>query len=95
MFVRYHRTRIVEWDGDHITLRSGGWQSVTTKRKINQEANQFELGFGLYQKSFDWFVTLPDGREVPFEDGMMFSRHAVVAPSIVPSIPETEDAHHG
>ncbi len=49
--VTYHRTKIVAWDGSTITLNSGGWQTVTTKRKMCQAANQFGLRFCVYQKA--------------------------------------------
>ena len=45
--VVYVHTPIVEWNEDTITLKSGGWESVTTKRKMNQSALQFGLGFGV------------------------------------------------
>jgi hypothetical protein len=70
--VIYAETKIVEWRDGKITLRSGGWETVTTKRKMNQASNQFALGFGVWQKDHEWFVNLPDGDTVPFEDGMTF-----------------------
>ena len=71
--VTYHRTNIVSWFDGKITLRSGGWESVTTKRKMNQASNQFDLGFGVFQKNYEWFVDLPNGETVPFVDGMTFT----------------------
>lgn len=52
------------------TLNSGGYETNTTKTRINQASNQFGLGIGVFQRKFDWFVSLIDGREVPFHDGM-------------------------
>ena len=74
MHVTYVRTQIVSWNADTVTLRSGGWRTVTTKRKMNQAANQFGLGFRVFQHDHDWFVRRPDGGEVPFSDGMTFKR---------------------
>lgn len=34
--VVYHRTCIVQFNDSTITLRTGGWDSVTTRRKMNQ-----------------------------------------------------------
>jgi hypothetical protein len=59
--VTYHRTPIVEWSSQFITLRSGGWQSVTTKRKMNQASHQFGLGYSVFQRDFEWFVVTPHG----------------------------------
>ena len=74
--VIYTNTAIVSWDNDTITLRSGGWETVTTKRKMNQSSHQFGLGFGVYQRDYVWYVDMPDGDTVLFTDGMTFSRNA-------------------
>lgn len=73
--VVYASTLIVDKAGNEITLDSGGWQTVTTKRKMNQAARQFALGYSVYQRNFKWFVDLPTGETVPFEDGMTFNRY--------------------
>lgn len=75
--VVYHSTAIVTFTANSVTLRSGGYETVTTKRKMNQAANQFNLGFSVVQRDFDWFVTLPNGIETPFRDGMTFPRNRV------------------
>jgi hypothetical protein len=33
--VSYVRTNIVEWSPSAVILRTGGWRTVTTKRKMN------------------------------------------------------------
>ena len=72
--VTYIKTEIVSWDNDTITLRHDGWDSVTTKRKMNQASNQFCLQFCVYQRNFEWFVDTPQGETLPFEDGMTIER---------------------
>lgn len=72
--VVYVSTPIVKLEGDTVTLNSGGWETVTTKRKMNQTSNQFDLGFGVFQKDWIWFVDLPNGETVKFTDGMSFKR---------------------
>jgi len=74
--VVYIHTDIVSWKDGQITLNSDGWQTVTTKRKMNQAAHQFALGFGVFQKDYDWFVTLPSGETVDYFDGITFPRYA-------------------
>ena len=71
--VTYHRTNIVSWRDRKITLNSDGWQTVTTKRKMNQAANQFCLRFGVWQKNHEWFVDLPNGETVKYYDGITFN----------------------
>ena len=70
--VVYASTAIVSWYDGKVTLRSGGWETVTTKRKMNQASHQFDLGFGVYQRNHVWYVDLPDGDTVLFTDGMTF-----------------------
>lgn len=73
--VTYHKTVVVEVTRDGtVTLRSGGWRTVTTKARMNQAANQYGLGFSVYQKKGEWFVNLRRSASdvLPFEDGMQF-----------------------
>jgi hypothetical protein len=85
--VSYVHTRIVEWDAHSVTLRTGGWRTVTTKRKMNQAARQFGLGYGVHQRKGRWYVSRWDNAakqwidEQPFDsDTFVFIRsHAAVA----------------
>ena len=71
--ITYQSTVIVKFSCDTVTLNSGGWDTVTTKRKMNQASRQFNLGYSVYQRDFKWFVTLPSGKTVTFVDGMTFN----------------------
>jgi hypothetical protein len=75
--VVYHRTTVAERNIRNgqtcIKLNSGGWKTVTTKRHINQFANEFCGGaFNVYQKAGDWFVQKGD-EVIPFVDGIEFT----------------------
>jgi hypothetical protein len=72
--VTYTKTNIVKWTKDTIQLNSDGWESVTTKRKMNQASHQFCLQYSVFQKNFDWFVTTPNGETIPYFDGMIIFR---------------------
>lgn len=54
--VVFHNTEVVNANSDRIKLNTGGWFTPTTKTRMNQTANQFGLGFKVFQKDFDWFV---------------------------------------
>ena len=71
--IRYHTTDVVRFNDEEITLNSGGWQTVTTKVRMNQASNQFGLGFGVYQNKFNWFVDF-QGATLDFKDGMILKR---------------------
>lgn len=79
--VRYHTTDIVVVDSTGlITLNSDGWRTATTKRRMNQTANQCNLGFQVVQHKGEWFVQFyKDGRvyrTMRFQDGMTFRRQS-------------------
>lgn len=72
--VIYQHTKIVEWDNNgNVTLNSDGWETVTTKRKMNQASNQFCLHFGVIQRDHKWFVTLDCSEDIPYYDGISFN----------------------
>jgi len=72
--VKYQRTHIVSWTDKVIKLNSDGWESVTTKRKMNQSSHQFNLNYSVFQKDFAWYVTQPNGETVPYYDKMIIDR---------------------
>ena len=59
--VIYQETKIVDWDDRGIILETDGYKTVTTKKKMNQTSNQFNLGFKVFQKNHEWFVTTDNG----------------------------------
>lgn len=68
--VTYHNTAVVEFDAECIILRTGGYHTYTTKARMNQAANQFGLGYSVFQKDHDWFVTFK-GKTRPFDNNEM------------------------
>jgi hypothetical protein len=56
--VTYHKTAVVSYTAERVTLRTGGWRTATTKLRMNQASNQFGLGFTVTQKAGEWFVHL-------------------------------------
>jgi hypothetical protein len=55
--VRLHGNKIAEIDEDSMTIFDGGWQSVTTKSRLNALCAEFCMtGEGVFQKDFKWFV---------------------------------------
>lgn len=73
----YHWTDVVVVSYDHgykerrVKLDSGGWQTATTKNRMNQASNQFDLGFYVFQKNFEWYVKVGEDT-LEFEDNMTF-----------------------
>ena len=75
--IRYHSTEVVRFNDNEIILNSGGWQTVTTKLRMNQASNMFHLGFRVSQRQHEWFVDYyAQGRlTFTFRDGMILERH--------------------
>ena len=65
MVVRYWNTDIVKFNNERIILNTGGWSTATTKRRMNQTSEQFNLGYQVYQKNYNWFVEY-QGKTIPF-----------------------------
>ncbi len=39
-----------------VLLNTGGWKSATTKLRMTQADNEFNLGCGVFQKNYDWYI---------------------------------------
>jgi hypothetical protein len=63
--VRYHNTDVwamsyVPWGRYHanrVVLSTGGYRTVTTKRRMNQANNEYDSGVHVYQRDWEWYVT--------------------------------------
>ena len=73
LFVQYHATKVVRFSDEYIVLNTGGFYSATTKTRMNQVSNQFDLGYYVYQKKGNWFVSYK-GVDIDFSDGMRLYR---------------------
>jgi site-specific DNA-adenine methylase len=64
--IKLHNTYVVKINSNGTyTLNSGGWQTVTTKDRINQYSP-----VRVYQRDFTWYVKI-NSKEYPFIDGMV------------------------
>lgn len=73
-FVFLHNNKIAEVGDTFIRLFDGGWQSNTTKSRLNAILDAHgERGDGVFQKNFKWFVTMNTAQgltTVPFFSSM-------------------------
>jgi hypothetical protein len=77
--VRLHATDVVTFDTrgrGNVILRTDGWYTVTTKRRMNEASEHFGLGFRVIQRNHKWRVVFDDGRaDQPFgSDGWVYFR---------------------
>ena len=55
--VYLHGNKIAEVDENSMTIFDGGYQSKTTKSRLNVLCRQYCIdGEGVYQKNFQWYV---------------------------------------
>jgi hypothetical protein len=71
--IRYWNTDIVKFNRYWVHLNNGGWHTATTKTRMNQASNQFNLGYRVYQKDYQWYIVTPDGKNHTYQDGTTFS----------------------
>ena len=71
-FVYLHGNHIATYNyaDKELSLFDGGWQSNTTKSRLNALCNEFATGFGIFQKNWEWFVSDFQNTVVDFTDGI-------------------------
>ena len=70
VFLHGHKIAVI---GDNfIQLFDGGFQSATTKSRLNAILKGFGNLESVYQKNFNWFVSTKYG-DVPFLSGMLLN----------------------
>ena len=54
-----HGNKIAEVGDDFLTIFDGGWQTNTTKSRLNALINEFcnAVTDGVFQKNYQWFVS--------------------------------------
>ena len=69
-----YNTAIATYDHNTqaLKLNTGGWQSVTTKSRLNAILQELITGARVFQKNFDWYLSY-NNQTVDFWDGMILS----------------------
>jgi len=73
MDVYLHGNHIASLDTatNALTIKDGGWQSVTTKSRLNALLDEFVPSMGIFQKDWIWYLSdRLSGSVVPFISGM-------------------------
>jgi hypothetical protein len=73
-YVYLHGNKIAEVGDGFLRLYDGGYQSATTKSRLNALLQEHGIaGEGVFQKSYQWFLRSKWGTEfsvIPFFSGM-------------------------
>jgi len=67
--VYLHGNHIATVKNNSIIIKDGGWQSNTTKSRLNALLDEFSYGMRVFQKNYEWFVTYKNVKE-DFVSGM-------------------------
>ena len=67
-----HRNQIATYDYNtkSVLLSSCGWETPTTKSRLNAILHEVKYGANVYQRNFDWFVNFRQ-QTTSFFDGII------------------------
>ena len=71
--IRLHGNLIgtVDTASNQLRIFDGGWQTVTTKSRLNALLDEFAPSMGIFQKDWVWYLSdRLSGSVVPFISGM-------------------------
>ena len=80
IYLHGHQIAIFDHKLKAVKLSSCGWQTVTTKSRLNAILDEVKYGCRVFQKNFDWFVSY-NNQTKDFFDGMILvdANHLEVA----------------
>ena len=70
VYLHGHQIATLDHNTQALKLSSCGWQTVTTKSRLNAILDEIDYGCKVFQKNFDWFVSY-NNQTVDFWDGMI------------------------
>ena len=80
VFLHGHRIATFDHNLKAVKISSCGWQTVTTKSRLNAILSEVKYGCSVFQKNWNWFVSFR-GQTQDFVDGMILidANHLEVA----------------
>ena len=78
VFLHGHNIATVDHATKSVKLSSCGWETPTTKSRLNAILQEVKSGFSVFQKQFEWFLN-GQGKTVDFFDGMILLNSGEVA----------------
>ena len=70
VFLHGHQIATVDHDTNAVKVSSCGWQTVTTKSRLNAILSEVKYGCSVFQKQWNWYVSFR-GQTQDFIDGMI------------------------
>ena len=78
VFLHGHNIATLDHSTKALKMSSCGWESVTTKSRLNAILQEVAYGASVFQKQFEWFLNF-GGKTVDFFDGMILLNSGEVA----------------
>ena len=78
VFLHGHNIATLDHSTKALKMSSCGWESVTTKSRLNAILQEVRYGASVFQKQFEWFLNFK-GQTVDFFDGMILLDSGEVA----------------
>ena len=88
--VRLHGNKIAEVGDDFVQIFDGGWQTNTTKSRLNVIINEFcnAVTDGVFQKDFQWYIK--DNNVIrDFDNGYIFAWYIMLKKTVIRVVGET------
>lgn len=73
VYLHGHRIATIHNNND-ITLSSCGWETVTTKSRLNAILDDFAYGLRIFQRDWCWYIGTSDKDKQLFFDGFKIVR---------------------
>ena len=70
VFLHGNHIASVDTATNQLQIFDGGWQSVTTKSRLNALLDEFADGARVIQRNYTWFLSDLGNRVTPFISGM-------------------------
>jgi len=74
IYLHGHQIATYDHKNQAVKLSSCGWQTVTTKSRLNAILDEVKYGCRVFQKQFDWYLST-NNQTVDFWDGMILSHN--------------------
>ena len=72
-----HQIATLDHPTNALKLSSCGYQTVTTKSRLNALLSEFKYGCKVFQKNFDWYLKTVN-QTVDFWDGMILCQGEIL-----------------
>ena len=77
VYLHGHQIATLDYHTNALKLSSCGYETVTTKSRLNALLSEFKYGCSVFQKNFDWYLKNVN-QTVDFWDGMILCQGEIL-----------------